>query len=462
MKVLIIGGGGREHALAWKLVREQPDLEIVAAPGNPGIAALGRCVRVAATDVDALVALAESERPDFTLVGPEAPLALGVVDRFRERGIPVFGPTRAAAEIETSKAFAKRLMLDAGVPTARATRHTDVDDAKRAARELAADGRVVVKASGLAAGKGVIVAQSLDEADRAIDFMLRDEGFGEAGAEILVEEYMEGEELSIFYLTDGFSAIPLVPAQDHKRLLDGDAGPNTGGMGAYAPVSLGHYARRASLLGADELPHAGGPAAALMTSMAVAMDAHARVVVPTLTAMRDAGRPFTGVLYAGLMLTADGPKVIEFNCRFGDPETQAVLPVLESVGAQLLPVLATIARGDRLGPWHALWSVNRPAVTTVVAAAGYPEKPRTGDPITLPDPLPDGVHLFHAGTALDAHGRLVTAGGRVLAVTAVADTFAEARALSREYAERVEFAGRQLRSDIGWREAERLAGAPRD
>ena len=462
MKVLIIGGGGREHALAWKLKREQPDLDIVAAPGNPGIAQLGRCVRVAATDVDALVALAESERPDFTLVGPEAPLALGVVDRFRERGLPVFGPTRAAAEIETSKAFAKRLMLDAGVPTARATRHTDVADAKRAARELAADGRVVVKASGLAAGKGVIVAQSLDEADRAIDFMLRDEGFGEAGAEILVEEYMEGEELSVFYLTDGHAAIPLVPAQDHKRLLDGDRGPNTGGMGAYAPVTLTEWARRTGIAGAEGIPDGPPESAALVSSVTVALDALARVVVPTLAAMREQGRPFTGLLYAGLMLTADGPKVVEFNCRFGDPETQAVLPVIDALGGELLPHMLAIARGERLPPWEAAFVAVSPAVTTVVAAAGYPEKPRTGDLITLPDALPAGVHLFHAGTAHDAEGRLVTAGGRVLAVTAVADTFDEARARSREYAERVEFAGRQLRTDVGWRESERHAGASRD
>jgi phosphoribosylamine---glycine ligase len=461
MKVLIIGGGGREHALAWKLVREQPDLEIVAAPGNPGIAQLGRCVRVAATDVAALVALAESERPDFTLVGPEAPLALGVVDRFRDRGLPVFGPTRAAAEIETSKAFAKRLMLDAGVPTARATRHVDVDDAKRAARELAADGRVVVKASGLAAGKGVIVAQSLDEADRAIDFMLRDEGFGEAGAEILVEEYMEGEELSVFYLTDGEDAMELVPAQDHKRLFDGDRGPNTGGMGAYAPVSLGKWARARSISGAV-MPDAPPELAPLISSLAVANAAERAIVRPTLRAMREQGRPFTGLLYAGLMLTDDGPRVVEFNCRFGDPETQAVLPMLHAMGSELLPYLAAIARGESLPSRETFLDRGHASVTTVVAAAGYPEQPRTGDPITLPDALPDGVHLFHAGTALDADGRLVTAGGRVLAVTAVADTFEEARARSREVAERVEFAGKQLRTDIGWREAERLAGAARD
>jgi phosphoribosylamine---glycine ligase len=438
MKVLIIGGGGREHALAWKLTREQADLEIVAAPGNPGIAQLGRCVRASATDLDALAALAAAERPDYTLVGPEAPLAAGIVDRFRAEGLPIFGPTRAAAQLETSKAFAKQLMLDAGVPTARAERHTEVDAARRAARGLADDGRVVIKASGLAAGKGVIVAQSLDEADQAIDFMLRDEGFGEAGAEILVEEHMEGEELSCFYVTDGTELVALPPCQDHKRLLDGDRGPNTGGMGAYCPVSLAE----------------GESGVALQRAIADT------IVRPTLAAMRDRGTPFTGLLYAGLMLTADGPKVVEFNCRFGDPETQAVLPYF--AGFPLGDLLRGVATGDGLPALDMVWATTiEAAVTTVVAADGYPEKPRTGDPITLPETPPD-VHVFHAGTARDGEGRLVTAGGRVLAVTAVAESFEEARTLSREYAERVEFAGRHLRTDIGWREAARRAGAARD
>ncbi|AHG91435.1 Phosphoribosylamine--glycine ligase [Gemmatirosa kalamazoonensis] len=428
MKVLLVGGGGREHALAWKLKRENPDTEIVAAPGNPGIATLGRCVNVSATDVDALVALAEQQRPAFTLVGPEAPLAAGLVDRFRARGLPAFGPTQDAAEIETSKAFAKRLMLDAGVPTARATRHTDPTDAKRAAAALGAP--VVVKYSGLAAGKGVVVAHTMRDAERAIDDMLVGHVYGEA--EVLVEEFMEGEELSVFYLTDGHAALPLVPAQDHKRLHDGDEGPNTGGMGAYAPVSLD------------------------------AGDALERIVLPTLGAMRDARRPFTGLLYAGLMLTADGPRVVEFNCRFGDPETQAVLPVMDALGLPLGELMLAIARGDRLP--DAGWTVATPpaAVTTVLAAHGYPEKPRTGDPIELPAQVPAGVEIFHAGTKRDADGRLVTAGGRVLAVTAVAPSFDDARATSRAVAESIRFDGRQMRRDIGWREAERLAGTARD
>ncbi len=433
MKVLIVGGGGREHALAWKLTRERPGLEIVAAPGNPGIAALGRCVRVRADDVDALVALAEAERPDFTLVGPEAPLALGLVDRMRARGLAAFGPTRAAARIETSKAWAKQLMLDAGVPTARATRHADPAAAKRAAHALGAP--VVVKASGLAAGKGVVVAGTLAEAERAIDDMLVHARYGEAGAEVLVEEFMEGEELSVFYLTDGTAAVPLPPAQDHKRLLAGDRGPNTGGMGAYAPASLPDDPGAARLVDA--------------------------VVAPTLAAMRERGAPFTGLLYAGLMLTADGPKVVEFNCRFGDPETQAVVALLDHAGAALGAALGALAAGDRLSAPADHPQPNGAAVTTVLAAAGYPDAPRLGDPITLPQTLPEGVTLFHAGTALDASGRLVTAGGRVLAVTAVADTFEQAQALSRATAAQVEFAGRQYRDDIGWRETARRT-APAD
>jgi phosphoribosylamine--glycine ligase len=433
MKVLIIGGGGREHALAWKLRREEPDLEIVAAPGNPGIAELGRCVAVSATDVDGLVALAESERPDWTLVGPEAPLAAGVVDRFRARGLPIFGPTAAAAEIETSKAFAKRLMLDAGIPTARAELHTEAPAAKRAARELGAP--VVVKASGLAAGKGVVVAPTIEDADRAIDFMLVEGGFGQAGAEVLVEEFMQGEEASLFFLTDGTEVIGLPAAQDHKRLGDHDRGPNTGGMGAYCPIGMLE----------TEAGH---------TLLEVVQD---QIVEPTLRAMRDAGRPFTGLLYVGLMLTPDGPRVVEFNCRFGDPETQALLPYLDwmPLGAWMRAIAVDGRLPDLDGMELDLDGAPAAAVTTVVAAAGYPEAPRTGDPIGLPEQVPEGVYLFHAGTAHDAEGRLVTAGGRVLAVTAVADSFEHAQALSRSTAAQVQFAGKQFRTDIGWREAAR-------
>ncbi len=428
MKVLIVGGGGREHALAWKLKGEEPGLDLLAAPGNPGIAALARCVPVPATDVERLAELAEAERVALTVVGPEGPLAAGLVDRFRARGLTAFGPTRAAAEIETSKGFAKDLMRRAGVPTARAERHVDVASAKRAAREFGAP--VVIKATGLAAGKGVIVCQTLAEADAAIEAMLERGVFGAAGAEILVEEFMEGEELSVFALTDGDTVLPMLPAQDHKRLRERDEGPNTGGMGAYAPVSL-------------------GGAALLRTAVE-------RVFAPTLTALREEGRAFTGLLYAGLMLTSDGPKVVEFNCRFGDPETEALLPLLRS---GLLDPMLAVAKGERLRgaspfAWHP-----RFAVTTVVAAPGYPDQPRTGAPLALPNPAPADVYFFHGGTARDADERLVTAGGRVLAVTAVAETIREAQERSRTNAAEVEFEGRQFRSDIGWRELTRAGAA---
>lgn len=430
MKLLLVGGGGREHALAWKLLRDDPSIELVAAPGNPGIAELGRCVAVSPTDIPALVELARAERAELTIVGPEAPLAAGIVDRFRDARLPIFGPTAGAAAIEASKTFAKRLMLEAGVPTARAERHTDADLARRTARDFGAP--VVIKASGLAAGKGAVVCATIQEADEAIDLMLRDRAFGEAGAEILVEEFMEGEELSLFALTDGRDVLPMLPAQDHKRLLEGDRGPNTGGMGAYAPVSIGD----------DAL-------------MALAVE---RIFHPTLEALRDAGHPFTGLLYAGLMLTAEGPKVVEFNCRFGDPETEAILPLLDS---SLLDVVRSVAAGAGLGTRRLEWR-DAAAVTTVVATAGYPDAPRKGDRITIPA-TSDDVHIFHAGTARAADGSLVTSGGRVLAITAVGETLADAQRASADAAARVSFEGKQFRGDIGWRELRRAgAGASGD
>ena len=428
MKVLLVGGGGREHALAWRLKHDDPSTTIVAAPGNPGLAQLAECVPIGVGEIDKLLALARDRRVDFTLVGPEAPLADGIVDRFRAGGLPIFGPTRAAAQIETSKAFSKALMRDAGVPTARAITCTEAARARGAVREFGAP--VVIKASGLAAGKGVIVCETIEQADQAIEDMLVDGVFGVAGSEILVEEFMTGEELSVLAITDGERVLPLVPAQDHKRLRDGDHGPNTGGMGAYAPVSL-----------------------ASEPLMRTIID---RVYEPTLAALRARGTAFTGVLYAGLMLTSDGPQVVEFNCRFGDPETQAVLPV-SALSVPFGETLANVARGESV-PDGASVSARGAAVTTVLAAANYPEKPRTGDAIRIPDVLED-VLVFHAGTALRATGELVTAGGRVLAVTGVAPDFALAQQRSREAAGRIEFAGKQFRSDIGWREISRRAGA---
>lgn len=449
MRLLLIGSGGREHALAWKLKREEPSLEVIAAPGNPGLAELGECVPVSATDLDGLLKLAHDRSVDLTLVGPEAPLALGVVDRFRAAGLPIFGPTQAAAEIETSKAFSKQLMLEEGIPTARAEMHTDVAAAKDAVRRFGAP--VVVKASGLAAGKGVIVCGTIGEADRAVEDMLEGNRFGSAGSEVVIEEFLEGEEVSIFVITDGVSFILLPGLQDHKRLLDDDLGPNTGGMGAYLPVTASGSVDRA----------------ATDPSISLGMSAAVTVFAPTLIGMAKRGRPFTGLLYAGLMLTRDGLKVIEFNCRFGDPETQALMPLL-TMRPRLLDLMLAIGRGERIpgipashdgeprdtGAHAFGYNLSGACVTTVLAAANYPDAPRTGDPISLPAAEPD-VYVFHAGTARNAEGQLVTAGGRVLAVSAVAPTITEAQQRSLDYARRVEFAGKQFRSDIGWREIAR-------
>jgi phosphoribosylamine---glycine ligase len=427
MTVLLVGGGGREHALAWRLAQDDPRLSIIAAPGNPGIAELAECVPIAATDVAALMRLARERRVEFTVVGPEAPLAAGIVDQFRAEKLPIFGPTRAAAEIETSKAFAKGLMREAGVPTAHAIMATEPEKAKKAVREFGVP--VVIKASGLAAGKGVIVCETIGQADAAIESMLVNRAFGVASQEILVEEFMRGEELSILAITDGERVLPLVPAQDHKRLLDGDRGPNTGGMGAYAPVAL--------------------------ATDAVMQQTLERIFKPTLVALDATGRRFTGLLYAGLMLTEDGPKVVEFNCRFGDPETQAVLPVT-GLSMPFRDLLGCVARNEGLPP--VTTTTRGAAVTTVIAAAGYPDQPRGGGFIAIPADLKD-VLVFHAGTSRDADGHLIAAGGRVLGVTGVAPTFAEAQRLSQEAAARIDFDGRQFRSDIGWRELSRSARA---
>ena len=470
MRVLIVGGGGREHALAWKFKRDDPSLEILAAPGNPGIGELGECVAIAASDIESLGRLAVDRKVDLTVVGPEAPLAAGIVDHFRAHGLAIFGPTRAAAEIETSKAFAKRLMLEDGIPTARAEVHTEVAAASACAHRYGAP--VVIKASGLAAGKGVIVCGTLAEADAAIAEILEGNRFGDAGAEVLVEEFMEGEELSVFVLTDGSAAIILPWLQDHKRLLDKDMGPNTGGMGAYLPVTIAppdhsiSIDRSAQRAAQDDTDHSISVRAAIARS----------IIQPTLAGLRRRGRPFTGLLYAGLMLTRNGPKVVEFNCRFGDPETQALMPVLE-LRPSLLSLMAAASSAQGIGEPVVGWGtesaqagrptqsvifarvpVSGACVTTVLAAANYPDSPRIGDAIDLPPTSDDGVVVFHAGTARDSQGRLITAGGRVLAVSAVAPDIRQAHRRSLEYARRVHFAGCQLRTDIGWREIARQEG----
>ena len=424
MRILIVGNGGREHALLWKLRRDAPGAEFFATRPNGGMAPLCTSVEIAPTDVEALSGWAAAHRIDLTVVGPEAPLAAGIVDRFETKGLPVFGPGKNAARIEASKAYAKDLMHRAGVPTAEHRAFTDKDAAQAWVREQGAP--IVVKASGLAAGKGAVVCMTEGEALAAIHSMLADFEFGEAGREVVVEEYMEGEELSVFAVTDGEHFVVLVPSQDHKRVGEGDTGPNTGGMGAYAPVSL--------------------------ATPEVVAEARSRVFRPTLGALAADGCPFKGLLYAGLMLTDRGLRVVEFNCRFGDPETQVVLPLMDS---SLLDLLATVAEGGSLAG-RAAKVREGAAVTTVVASGGYPGEYTKGNRIEIPKGLEsDELLLFHAGTAI-ADGQLVASGGRVLAVTALADTLPEAVEASREGAARISFDGAFFRGDIGWREQARV------
>jgi len=424
MKILLLGSGGREHALADALSRENTPVELIAAPGNPGIAELARLVSINANDPREVAALAEQEQVELVVVGPEAPLAAGVVDYLQQRGIPAFGPTMGAATVETSKADTKALMLAAGIPTAHAETHRVASDAKAAVRTRFG-APVVIKASGLAAGKGVIVCMTEAEAFDAIDRILDDRVFGEAGAECLVESFMTGEELSLFAIADGTDVLPMIGAQDHKRLLDGDEGPNTGGMGAYTPVSF--------------------------STPSLVDDVTERIFLPTLHALRKRGTPFSGLLYAGLMLTPDGPKVVEFNCRFGDPETQAILPMLTS---SLLDPMLAVARGGRIGNMPPFTWRRGASVSTVVASGGYPDSPKTGFPIHVPS-FSDDVRVFHAGTKRTG-GDLLTSGGRVFAVTAIADSFGEAQQASRDAAARIAFEGAIYRKDIGWREAARV------
>lgn len=418
MRVLLIGSGAREHALAWKL-RQSPELtSLVCAPGNPGTAALGENVPVQVDDPAAVAALAVARKVDLVVVGPEAPLVKGVADAVVAAGIPCFGPSAAAARIEGSKAFAKELMTAAQVPTARYRDFTSAEAAEAYARSLP-DG-VAVKADGLAAGKGVVVARDAKEAAEAVRALSR---LGEAGQRLVLEERLEGEEVSVIALCDGERYALLPPAQDHKRIFDGDEGPNTGGMGAYCPT------RALSEQGLEEV---GGA-----------------VIAPMLRELSARGMPFRGALYAGLMLTASGPKVIEFNCRFGDPETQVILMQLAE---DLLPLLRACAEG-RLVP-RALKRQGGVSVGVVLAAAGYPGTPRVGDPIDGLDAVGEGAVVFHAGTRQE-EGRVVSAGGRVLTVCAHGADFRDARARAYAAVERIHLPGMQLRRDIGARELSR-------
>ena len=418
MKILVIGAGGREHALAWKLAASPRVSRVLVAPGNAGTAREEGLENVAATAPADLVRLAKEEQVGLTVVGPEAPLAAGVVDLFRAEGLAIFGPTKAAAQLESSKDFAKRFMARHGIPS---SRYATFTEAKAAHAHIDQEGApIVVKADGLAAGKGVVVATTPEEAHAAIDLMLSGGGMGEAGHRVVVEEFMAGEEASFIVMADGKNALAFASTQDHKRIHDGDRGPNTGGMGAYSPAPV------------------------------VTPEVHARamreVILPTLKAMEREGTPYTGFLYAGLMIDAQGnPRVVEFNCRMGDPETQ---PIMMRLKSDFLDLLEHAVAGT-LDQVEAEWD-RRAALGVVLAAAGYPEAPRKGDEITgLPQAM-DDCHVFHAGTA-ERNGTVVTAGGRVLCVTALGDKVKIAADRAYEVAAGIRFEGMQYRKDIGHR-----------
>jgi phosphoribosylamine--glycine ligase len=426
MKVLVIGSGGREHALAWKLSQSPKIQRVFVAPGNGGTRLDEHLVTVDITDLDALADFAASEKIALTVVGPEAPLAAGVVDLFRSRGLRIFGPTKAAAQLESSKAFAKDFMQRHGIPTALYETFSDAQAAHACIERLGAP--IVVKADGLAAGKGVVVAMTTAEAHEAVDFMLLDNKLGvqhnEGGARVVIEQFLQGEEASFIVLCDGHNVLALATSQDHKRLLDGDTGPNTGGMGAYSPAPV------------------------------VTPNIHHRVmheiIQPAITGMAKDGIPFTGFLYAGLMIDAGGhPKTLEFNTRMGDPETQ---PIMMRLKSDLFDVLMHATDGT-LDQVELQWD-RRFSLGVVMAAEGYPLNPRKGDEVRgLPRPA-DDAHVFHAGTA-ERDGRIVTSGGRVLCVTALGDTARAAQHRAYEVAAAIEFDGAQYRRDIGHRAIKR-------
>ncbi|PKO93380.1 MAG: phosphoribosylamine--glycine ligase [Betaproteobacteria bacterium HGW-Betaproteobacteria-1] len=418
MKVLVIGGGGREHALAWKLAQNKTVSRVYVAPGNAGTALNPDMLNVPITKVDELVEFAQKEEINLTVVGPEATLSQGVVDAFRLHGLKIFGPSQAAAQLESSKDFAKAFMLRHNIPTAAYATFTDAKAAHDYVNQQGAP--IVIKADGLAAGKGVVVAMSLDEAHSAIDAMLADNKLGSAGARVVIEEFLTGEEASFIVMVDGKNILPLATSQDHKRLLDGDQGPNTGGMGAYSPAPV------------------------------VTPEIHARVmreiIKPTVAGMAKDGIHYTGFLYAGLMISPDGSiKTLEFNCRMGDPETQ---PILLRLKSDLVELLEHAVAGT-LDQAEAEWD-RRVALGVVMAAANYPDNPRTGDEIIgLPEHLKD-AHVFHAGTKL-VDGKVLTNGGRVLCVTALGETVKYAQSRAYQIAEEIKFKGAQYRSDIGYR-----------
>lgn len=418
MKVLVVGGGGREHALVWKLAQSPKVDKIYCAPGNAGTASLAENIPVAADDVENLLAFAVVNSIDLTVVGPEAPLMEGIADRFQGAGLKIFAPSKRAAAIEGSKALSKDLMAKYHIPTAKYATFTDAEEAIACVKEWGAP--IVVKADGLAAGKGVVVAFDTDEAIQAVKEIMEDNLFGDAGSVVVIEEYLDGEEVSILAFTDGFTVVPMVSAQDHKRVFDGDKGPNTGGMGAYSPAPI--------------------------YTDALAEEVQKTILQPTIDALRAEGRLYQGVIYAGLMVTADGPKVLEYNARFGDPETQPIMMRLET---DLVEIIEAILDG-KLQNINIQW-YEEPAVCVVMVAGGYPGKYAKGEEILGLEGLDnEKVTVFHAGTA-EKNEQIVTAGGRVLGVTARAATIAEAIQSAYATVEKISFKDAFYRKDIGYR-----------
>ena len=417
MKVLVVGSGGREHALCWKIA-QRPGTEVYVAPGNIGMVDVATLVNIKVDDIAGLVDFAKAEGIDLTVVGPELPLTLGIVDAFQEAGLACFGPNKAAAKLEGSKAFSKELMKKYGIPTAAFDTFTDVDKAKAFVDEIGVP--CVVKADGLAAGKGVIICMTREEADKAIEDMLTDHAFGDASATIVIEEYMVGPEVSVLAFADGKSVLPMVSAQDHKRIFDGDKGPNTGGMGAYSPAPV--------------------------YTEALSAEVNKTIIEPTIAAMAAEGTPFTGILYTGLMLTEKGPRVLEYNVRFGDPETQPIMVRMKSDIVALFQACVDGKLDEATLEWH-----DEAAVCVIMASGGYPASSEKGVPIYgLDDIAAEEAIVFHSGTA-EKDGEIVTNGGRVLGVTAKDATIKGA--IDKAYAavEKINFDHMQFRRDIGAR-----------
>ncbi len=423
MKILVVGGGGREHTYVWKIAQSPRVSQIHAAPGNPGMARHAQCVDLGVEDIDGLLAYSIREKIDLTVVGPEIPLALGIVDRFREKGLAVFGPTQAAAQIESDKDFALALMHKHGIPTARYSTFTEPAGARACVRSWGEP--MWLKASGLAAGKGAIFCETAGDALEVIDEVMVQRVFGAAGDKLVVMEHMEGEEASIFGFTDGENMVCISPSQDHKAIGEGDTGPNTGGMGAYAPPPV--------------------------ITPELDREIYDRVMLPTVRALAEEGIPYTGVLYGGLIITKDGPKVIEFNCRMGDPETQVVLPLLKTDLVEIMEATCNGSIGDVPAEID-----NRAATCVVIASGGYPDSYEKGFPITGIDEAEalGDVVVFHAGTT-EAGGQLVTDGGRVLGVTAVDDGIQASIRRAYEAVEKIDFKDMYCRRDIGYRALER-------